>query len=473
MYWLFIRSVASRLVSSMAEVKTERIPLSGKATLGRVAMAGSAWTILGHAGQQILRVGTQVIIVNQLMPEAVGLFILVSIWVQGIQLFTDMGIGANIIQHERGNDTTFLRTAWTFQIFRGIVIFLLVAAAAYPLSQHYDQPLLFWLLPIAATEALCNGFATTSIFLANRRLQMSWVTLLDLGANFAGAVVAITWVLIHPTVWAYLALPVTRAVVRLTASHIIFNEPRMGFQFDRDVIRSLISFGKWIFISSILGFLSVSMDRLVLPEVLDSLAEFGVYGVAVLWARGVVTGLHTIAHKVLLPLYAHMADDDRDKFADRIFRVRGALLLFSLPVIYFFVLFGEPFVALVHHERYADAGWILQVLASGAAVSAIIATSGCVLLAVGDSFRFMITLFTGLVAMSTSMFVGYNIDTTALLGYDISPTTGVIIGIACAELFNYPVVAALTHRYGVWLPKLDLPLLALSGVVIWIAFWVL
>ncbi len=447
----------------MAEAKIERIPLTGEASLGKVAIAGSLWTILGYGGQQVLRMGTQVIIVNQLMPEAVGLFVLVSVWVQGIQLFTDMGIGANIIQHKRGNETTFLRTAWTFQILRGFVIFALVAAAAYPLSQHYDQPLLFWLLPIAATEALCNGFATTSIFLANRRLQMRWVTMLDLGANFAGAAVAITWVLIQPTVWAYLALPVTRAVVRLTASHLIFSEPHMGFQFDWEVVRSLFTFGKWIFVSSILGFLSGSLDRLVLPDLLDDLAAFGVYGVAVLWARGVVNALHAIAHKVLLPLYAHMADENRGDFAERILRVRGSLLLCTLPIVYFFVLFGEEFVGLVHDDRYAAAGWILQVLASGAAISAIIATAGAVLLAVGDSFRFMLMLFGGMVAISLAMFVGYAIN----------GTTGVIIGIACAELLNYPVVALLTHRYGVWLPKLDLPLFALTGLVVWIAFWVM
>jgi O-antigen/teichoic acid export membrane protein len=457
----------------MADAKTERIPLSGKESLGKVAVTGSMWTIFGFGGQQVLRMATQVVIVNQLMPEAVGLFVLVSIWVQGIQLFTDMGIGANIIQNERGNETVFLRTAWTLQIARGFVIFALVVAAAYPLSRHYDQPLLLWLLPIAATEAMCNGFATTSIFLANRRLQMRWVTMLDLGANLAGAAVAITWVLIQPTVWAYLALPVTRSIVRLAASHVLFTEPRMGVQFDWDVVRSIFKFGKWIFVSSILGFLSGSFDRLVLPDLLKNLSEFGVYGVAVLWARGVLNALHAISHKVLLPLYTHMANDDRGDFASRILRVRGTLLLFSLPIVYFFILFGEQFIHVVHGDRYSEAGWMLQVLASGAAISAVVATTLCVLLAVGDSFRFMLFLFTSLVVIASTMFIGYTIDTTWLLGYDISPTTGVIIGIACAELVNYPTVAVLTHRYGVWLPKLDLPLFALTGFVVWIAFWVI
>jgi O-antigen/teichoic acid export membrane protein len=269
--------------------------------------------------------------------------------------------------------------------------------------------------------------------------------------------------MIYPTVWAYLALAVTRAVVRLVASHLIFNQPRMGFQFDWDVVKSLFSFGKWVFISSILGFLSGSMDRLVLPDLLSGLAEFGIYGVAAMWARGVVNALHAIAHKVLLPLYAHLADDDTGNLADRIFRVRGVLLICALPIIYVFVLFGEEFVGLVHDEKYASAGWILQVLAAGSAVGAIIASTSSVLLAVGDSFRFMMMLFAATIIVCVAMYVGYYVN----------GTTGVIIGIACAELLNYPVVAVLTHRYGVWLPKLDLPLFAVTGVVVWLAFWVL
>jgi hypothetical protein len=88
------------------------------------------------------------------------------------------------------------------------------------------------------------------------------------------------------------------------------------------------------------------------------------------------------------------------------------------------------------------------------------------------------------------MFIGYNLDlllyivgvlvtnytgldSGALVAFHMERTTGVIIGIACAELFNYPVVAVLTQRYGVWLPKLDLSLFALTGIVVCIAFWVI
>jgi len=180
-------------------------------------------------------------------------------------------------------------------------------------------------------------------------------------------------------------------------------------------------------------------------------------------ARAIVNVIQTIGARVLLPTYTYLADgkEASGEFARKISRIRITLILPSLAGIYLFVLFGDRFVELVYKDDYVDAGWILQVLSVGAAISVVLSTTTPALLAVGDSFRFMLLLLLGMVTMATSMLVG---------GY-VYGTVGLVVGIAMVDLLVYPVLALFTHRYGVWFPKVDLALFAMTGAVAAIAYY--
>ena len=49
--------------------------------------------------------------------------------ITGLQLLSDFGVRAVIIQSPRGEDTGFLRSAWTFQCSRGVLLWLVLAAS--------------------------------------------------------------------------------------------------------------------------------------------------------------------------------------------------------------------------------------------------------------------------------------------------------------------------------------------------------
>jgi O-antigen/teichoic acid export membrane protein len=446
----------------MGETNSSRIPLveSGKVSLERLAAKGTLWTVTGYGGQQVLRMATRVYITNQLLPEAVGLMVLVSMWVQGLRMFTDIGLRTSIIQDERGSDPVFLQTAWSIQLIRGVVIFGFVALSGLVMAQSYGHQALIWIMPVAAFEALFEGGITTASLVANRYLQLGRVTMLDLVSTFVGCFVGVVWVVNDPSIWAFVVIPVVRALVRAGLSPFLFPVPRMSLTFERSAARSILRFGSWVFVSSILGFVSGSLDRIILGFYV-SIEVLGTYGVAVMWPSAVIGGVQAIGARVLMPMYAFLSDSNRENLTRRVIKLRAALLVPTFIVIFGFTLFGPQFIELLYSEAYGDAGWMLQILAAGAAMSAILATNSPVLLAVGDSYRFMLLLMFGMTAKVVSMVVG---------GYYFG-FTGIVVGVAVADVFVYPVLARFTHRYGVWLPKLDVPLIMIATIVASIA-WV-
>ena len=94
-------------------------PGSGR-SLRSLALRGSAWTLVGYGGALTLRLASSLVLTRLLFPEAFGVAALVGIFMQGLQMFSDIGVGPNIIRSPRGDDPDFLNTAWTLQVGRGL-----------------------------------------------------------------------------------------------------------------------------------------------------------------------------------------------------------------------------------------------------------------------------------------------------------------------------------------------------------------
>src|ERR1700722_4694540 len=129
----------------------------------RVALQGSAWTIFGYGGSQLLRFATQLVLARKLLgPQAFGLVALVSVFLSGLEMLSDLGIGMDVIQHPRGDDPRFINTAFLIQTMRGAILFGLAASLAYPFASFYRQPAVRWMIVVAALSVGLRGLSSGS-----------------------------------------------------------------------------------------------------------------------------------------------------------------------------------------------------------------------------------------------------------------------------------------------------------------------
>ncbi|MFN3500356.1 MAG: oligosaccharide flippase family protein, partial [Pannonibacter indicus] len=75
-------------------------------------MRGTAISLAGTGGQQLLRLASNLALTRLLFPEAFGLMALIQTFMVGLQMFSDIGIRPSIIQNKRGEEADFLNTAW-------------------------------------------------------------------------------------------------------------------------------------------------------------------------------------------------------------------------------------------------------------------------------------------------------------------------------------------------------------------------
>lgn len=424
-----------------------------KRSLKEMMLHGSSWTMIEYGGSQVLRLASNLILARFIDPSAYGVMAIVMLFTQALDMFSDIGIGPSIIQHRRGEEKSFLNTAWTLQVLRGALISACAAILAWPVSVVYADPILVTALPVAALSGIIAGFNSINLHLLNRRVMLARLTAINLGTQIVAIVGTVACAYFTRSVWALIAGALLSALVKLAASHIFCPGPRHAFAWDRAATNDLFHFGKWIFLSTLFGFLASRGDQVILGWYMTSKAEFGLYFTAASLSGALVNGVHAISGRVLFPVYARLATDAPESLRRQTFRVRAVLMVLTVPPVCVLAVWGSDLVQILYRPEYHGAGWMLQILAMGAVVSVIGSTVGPVLLAMGDSYRFMIIQVSRTVLMCLTMAVCGFIGSQT--GLENGAHVGVVVGVALPELLLYPVLVWAVRRYNVWLPKLD------------------
>ena len=139
-----------------------------------------------------------------LAPEIFGLLALADILLRGLSLFSDFGIGPSIVQNERGKEPAFLNTAWTIQTLRGFGILIVGAIFALPFADFYGEPRLAWIIPVAALNAVIQGFQSTAPHTLSRDVRLGRLTIMRYSSTIVRVAVTLTWAWFHPSIWALL-----------------------------------------------------------------------------------------------------------------------------------------------------------------------------------------------------------------------------------------------------------------------------
>ncbi|MDQ2066241.1 oligosaccharide flippase family protein [Xinfangfangia sp. CPCC 101601] len=416
--------------------------------MGR-ALRGSALTAMAYVVTQGLRLASNLILTRLLFPEAFGLMALVSVVLVGLQMFSDTGIGPAISRSPRGDDPQFLNTAWTVNVGRGALLWLLCCALAWPMAALWEADALRQLLPVAGLTLLISGFNPTRIDTANRHLVLGRLTALDLIAQAFGILAMVVLAALWPSVWALVWGALLGSAAKLVLCWFGLPGAANRFHWEPRAAQELLHFGKWILLSTVCGFLLAQGDKAILGRYL-SLEDLGIYNVGYFLASFPALLARSVVARVMIPLYRNKAEGD-----GRLRKARWAVTAGVLLALAGLALIGEPLVRLLYDERYLAAGLIVTAVALAEMPGIIGMTYDQSALAEGDG-RGYFTLIAQRALAQTLAF---------LLGAELGGLGGAFLGLGLSGLVTLPLIARLAHRHGVWDMRHDLAMLGLMAVL--------
>jgi O-antigen/teichoic acid export membrane protein len=170
------------------------------------------------------------------------------------------------------------------------------------------------------------------------------------------------WAWLDRSIWALVAGALTSAVVSTAAGHAFLPGTPNRWRWDRSALADLIGFGKWIFASSILGFVVANADRIMLGAMVDA-TTFGICVIAFLMIGAIDQVVGRLTGGVALSALSEVVRRGGDLRA-AYYRLHAPIAAFSYFSAGFLMVSGGTLVAVLYDHRYAEAGWMLQVLAA-------------------------------------------------------------------------------------------------------------
>jgi len=228
------------------------------------------------------------------------------------------------------------------------------------IADSYQQPMVESLLPVAGLTILFRGLISPALIVAEKQLAYKKNVLLEMSCYIVNLTVMICWAWRHPSVWAIVAGSVIDASLMAVLSHILFRNEKIWFRWNGEVARESFHFGKWIFLSTILTLIANQADRIFIGKFF-SMAELGVYSIAMLFYFAYRQVVALFYSKVFFPSLAELQSEKRSVFVKKYYnyrRVADWLLVTGGMIL---LISGGTFIAIVYDVRYHSAGDMLGI----------------------------------------------------------------------------------------------------------------
>lgn len=410
----------------------------------RVIKSG-LWIFSGNALGQIIRFVSNLIMTRLLAPEMFGLMALAGVFIFGLNLLSDIGLKQILIQSKR-SDERFVNTVWTIQVVRGWMIWLLsilVGAVFYvmsylhflPENSVYNNAMFPFIIAVIGFNSAVSGYEPTKLAFTNRNLNLRINVTIALISQVLGFFAMLIWANFQPDVWALVVGSLVATFSNTAMSYFMIEGDTNYFCWDKEIFHEIFHFGKWIFISSVMGFLVMRGDTLLLGGLVDA-KSLGYYAIAGMLVGAVVQIIGTMIHTVGFPALSETYREKPYNLKNVFYKLRLPLDLVLIFSCGFIFATADTIVAILYDNRYVSVGWILQILSISLFEVRYRLASEC-FLAMGKPKLQSSLIFVNLVCLYGFGFAMYH-----LYGFK-----GLVWAVAGSSLFTIPLILFYLRKY--------------------------
>jgi lipopolysaccharide exporter len=347
-------------------------------SLSQKVARGGAWVFTLKIIEKIFGFTRLIILARLLAPNDFGLVGIALLTLSILETFSETGFQTALIQKKK-DISSYLDTAWTVSMLRGIILFIVIYFSAPYVSLFFKSAEASSVLKVLGLSILLRGFTNIGIVYFQKELEFNKQFLYGLIVTLADFVVAILAALILKSMWALVFGYLAGSLAGFVASYLIHPfRPRIKLDFAK--IKVLSGFGKWVFAYSILYFLIMQGDDFFVGKVLG-LVALGFYQMAYKISNIPATEITNVISKVIFPAYAKM-QDDLPRLRESYIRVLQFISFFSFPLAGLIFVLAPDFTKLFLGDKWMPMVPAMQVLVLWGLVRSLGTTTGTLLVSI-------------------------------------------------------------------------------------------
>lgn len=349
-------------------------------SLGQQMAQGTFWMGLGQAAIQISGLLRTAVLARFLSPAQFGIMGIALVVIRALESLTNTGFTQALIQRP-GDIDRFLPSVFFWNIGRGILLSALLFIGGPYVAEFFREPDATLVIQSAAVITMVRALQNPKLAAVHRDMRYRQHFYWDASITFSGLLAAGLLLLVTQDVWVLMLSMIVEEIVRTVGSYII--EPwKPSWTFRLADISELRIFGRWVGASSIVIFLSLQLDTIVIGRLLTP-ASLGLYNLAMRTSQLPATQISSVVSTVSLPSLSK-AHQDPARFRDLYLKIATSLWSITIVVGLVMVVFAEQIVRIFLGTQWMDAVPALQILAIAGLVRSIVTIGGRVFQAAGQ-----------------------------------------------------------------------------------------
>ena len=322
----------------------------------RTALA-SILAVGGRLLSRLIDLVALIVLARLLQPADFGLISIAMSLIFIVEAVMELPV-SQVLLVERDITRSMMDTAFTLSVLRGLVLAILIGAAAWPFAMVYGDARLLPLIVALALAPAFRGISNPRLALYNRDLDFRRTVATELLGKLVSLCVSIGVAVATGSYWA-LALGTILSPVTASLMSFVLAPYRPAFSLkDWRLFRNFLS---WLSGAQLFSAFAWQMDRLVLGRLAPT-ATVGRFTMA--------DSLASIPGQVLLtpilgPLSAGLVAvrDDPERLRQAYLKTFAAVALLGFPILAGTALLAHPVVSLALGAKWDMVAPILQWLA--------------------------------------------------------------------------------------------------------------
>lgn len=311
-----------------------------------------SWSIIGKGTSYSLRLFSNILLTYILAPSSFGLMATCLVIIAMIQLFSDIGIKAAIIQHTDGDKQDFLNTAWTIALIRGFILFLLCLLISYPFSVFYEQPILLYMLLVISLSIPISSLENPGIYLNIKNLRTEIQVIYEFGSEILSIFLTVIIAYLLQNVWALVIGSLITPIFRVFFSYKL-SSFRPHIFISPNYSKELLRFGKFIMVNTLVTWAALNLDTLFIGKWIG-MTELGNYNIGKNLAISLEMFLVGIIGQSFFPIISSVQTDLPR--VEKIYRRSSSLALtLIIPILFCMMFFSEEIVKILYRKEFLPA----------------------------------------------------------------------------------------------------------------------
>lgn len=342
-------------------------------------LKGISWSGISRFARLGLRFIISAILARLLLPRDFGLLGMVVVFSGIIGMFSQLGLGAAIIQRKDIAEEHLSSVFW-LNVLTGLILTLLMLVFAPGIAYFYDEKKLIPITMVLGTRFFISSFGIVQRTLFQKQLEFKKLSVIEIvSMGFAGGI-AILLAYRDMGVWSLVIQSIILSTITVVLLWSLSEwRPRFLFQWNR--VKELLGFSLNLQGAQLINYFNRNLDNLLIGKFLGSSA-LGYYDRAYQLMLLPLSNISGVLSRVLFPALSAIQDDLR-RVRQVYMQATRYISVVTFPLMLGLLVVAPEFIRVVFGAKWERSIFLLQVLCIIGMLQSVVTTVAWIYLSQG------------------------------------------------------------------------------------------